>query len=260
MPRLAANLGMLFADRPLLQRFAAASAAGFKAVELQLPYAEAASAVRTEIERHGLTILGLNTGLGREGESGLAAVPGREEEFAAQFRQALDYAGAIGGSAIHCMAGLVPPEQRPAAEKTFIANLQRASDLVGAKPITLLIEPINTRDRPNYYLNRAEQAAAIVDRVGRANVKMQYDFYHQQIAGGDVIRRFQEHLPWIGHVQFAAVPSRAEPDEGELNFPAIFEAIDRSGYGGWVSAEYKPRGRTEDGLGWARAYGVVPQS
>jgi hydroxypyruvate isomerase len=157
------------------------------------------------------------------------------------------------------MAGLVPPEQRPAAEKTFIANLQRASDLVGAKPITLLIEPINTRDRPNYYLNRAEQAAAIVDRVGRANVKMQYDFYHQQIAGGDVIRRFQEHLRWIGHVQFAAVPSRAEPDEGELNFPAIFEAIDRSGYGGWVSAEYKPRGRTEDGLGWARAYGVVPQ-
>lgn len=259
MLRFAANLGMLFTDRPLLERFGAAARAGFKAVELQVPYAEPASAVRAEIEQHGLAILGLNTALGRPGESGLAAVPGREGDFADQFKQALDYAVAIGGSAIHCMAGLVSPERRAAAEKTFVNNLKRAADQVGSRAITLLIEPINTRDRPNYFLVRAEQGAEIIDRVADPRVKMQFDFYHQQIAGGDVIRRFETHMPWIGHVQFAAVPSRGEPDEGELNYPAIFEAIDRAGYRGWVSAEYKPRGRTEDGLAWAKPYGIVPQ-
>jgi hydroxypyruvate isomerase len=259
MPRLAANLGMLFADRPLLERFGAAAAAGFKAVELQFPYAEAASAVRAEIERHGLTMLGLNTAPGRQGESGLAAVPGREQDFAALVKQSLEYAVAIGGSAIHCMAGLVPPEQRPAADKVFVSNLTRAAEQAAAKGITILIEPINPRDRPDYFLTRAEQAADVIDRVGRPNVKLQFDFYHQQIVAGDILRRFEQHLPWIGHVQIAAVPSRAEPDEGEVNYPAILAAVDRLGYAGWVSAEYKPRGRTEDGLAWARPYGVMPQ-
>jgi hydroxypyruvate isomerase len=259
MPRLAANLGMLFADRPLLQRFGAAAAAGFSAIELQVPYAEAASAVRAEVERHGLTVLGLNTALGREGESGLAAVPGREQDFAAQFRQALDYATAIGGSAIHCMAGLVPPEQRPAAEKVFVGNLKRVAPLAAEKNITLLIEPINPRDRPNYFLTRAEQAADIINQVGAGNVKLQFDFYHMQIAAGDLLTRFEKHLPWIGHVQIAAVPSRAEPDEGEVNYPAILAAVDRLGYTGWVAGEYKPRGRTEDGLAWARPYGISPR-
>jgi len=258
MPRIAANLGLLFADRPLLQRFGAAAAAGFKAVELQFPYTEPAAAVREEIERHGLTMLGLNTALGRPGESGLAAVPGREAEFAAQFSQALDYASAIGGSAIHCMAGLVPPEQRPAAEKTFVANLARAAALAAPRNVTLLIEPINPRDRPDYFLTRPEQAAAIIDAVGHPNVKLQFDFYHAQIAGGDLIRRFQQHLSWIAHVQIAAVPSRAEPDEGEINYQAVLDAVDRLGYQGWVAAEYKPRGRTEEGLAWAARYGVVP--
>jgi hydroxypyruvate isomerase len=259
MPRLAANIGMLFADRPLLQRFGAAAAAGFTAVELQFPYAEAASAVRAEVERHGLTVLGLNTALGREGESGLAAVPGREQDFAAQFRQSLDYASAIGGTAIHCMAGFVAPEQRPAAAKVFVANLKRAAALAAEKNIMLLIEPINPRDRPNYFLSRAEQAADIIDQVGAGNVKLQFDFYHMQIVAGDLLYRFEKHLPWIGHVQIAAVPSRAEPDEGEVNYPAILAAIDRLGYTGWVAGEYKPRGRTEDGLAWARPYGVVPR-
>lgn len=253
MPRFAANLGMLFADRPLLERIGAAKAAGFEAVELQLPYAEPASAMRAELERHGLPMLGLNTSLGREGESGLAALPGREQDFADSFRQALDYAVAINGSAIHCMAGLVPPEQRPAAERTFIENLKRAADLAAAKRITLLIEPINARDRPNYFLTRPEQAAGIIDQVGSANVKLQFDFYHTQISGGDLLKRFEKHLPWIGHVQIAAVPSRAEPDEGEINYPAVLEAVDRLGYRGYVAAEYKPRGRTEDGLGWMKA-------
>src|SRR3954470_23792890 len=138
MPRLAANLGMLFGTRPLLERFGAAAAAGFKAVELQFPYAEQASAVRAEIERHGLTMLGLNTAPGRQGESGLAAVPGREQDFAAQFKQSLGYAVAIGGSAIHCMCGIVPPEQRPAADKVFVSNLTRCAEQAAAKGLTIL--------------------------------------------------------------------------------------------------------------------------
>ena len=252
MPRFAANLGMLFADRPLLQRIGAAAAAGFKAVELQIPYATPAAEVRAEIERHGLTMLGLNTPMGREGESGLAAMPGREQDFAAAFKQALDYAMAVNGSAIHCMSGLVPPEQRPAAERVYIANLSRAADLAAEKDITILIEPINPRDRPTYFLTRPEQAADVIDKIRKPNVKLQFDFYHTQISGGDLFKRFEKHLPWIGHVQVAAVPSRAEPDEGEINYPAVFEMVDKLGYRGWVSAEYKPRGKTEDGLAWMR--------
>ena len=253
MPRFAANLGMLFADRPMLQRVGAAAAAGFKAVELQLPYAEPATDMRGEIERYGLTMLGINTPMGGEREFGLAALPGREADFAAAFQQALDYIVAINGTAIHCMTGGVPPEQRKAAERTFIANLSRAADLAAAKNITLLLEPINPRDRPTYFLTTPEQAAKLIDEIGKPNVKIQFDFYHTQISGGDIIKRFEKHLPWIGHVQFAAVPSRAEPDEGEINYPAVFEAVDKLGYRGWVAAEYKPRSVTEDGLRWMNA-------
>jgi hydroxypyruvate isomerase len=253
MPRFAANLGMLFADRPLLERIGAAAAAGFRAVELQFPYATPAAEVRAEVERQGLTMLGLNTAMGGEGEFGLAAVPGREREFEAAFQQALDYVVTIGGTAIHCMAGGVAPDRRTAAERAFVANLARAADVAAAKNITLLIEPINPRDRPTYFLTTPEQGAKIIDEIGKPNVKLQFDFYHTQISGGDLIKRFEKHLPWIGHVQVAAVPSRAEPDEGEINYPAVFDMADKLGYRGWVAAEYKPRGRTEDGLGWLRA-------
>jgi hydroxypyruvate isomerase len=150
----------------------------------------------------------------------------------------------------------VPPEQRPAAEKTFIANLTRAADLARDKAITLLIEPINTRDRPNYFLNRAEHAADIIAKVGRPNVKIQFDFYHAQIVAGDLITRFEKHLPLVGHVQIASVPLRTEPDEGEINYPAVFAALDKFGWAGWVACEYKPRGRTEDGLSWGRSFGL----
>ncbi|HEX4554798.1 MAG TPA: TIM barrel protein, partial [Xanthobacteraceae bacterium] len=177
-------------------------------------------------------------------------------EFAEVFKQALDYAVAIGGSAIHTMAGMVPPEQRPAAERVFVANLARAADLAAQKYIMLLIEPLNARDRPDYFVARVEQAADLIARIDRPNVRIQFDFYHLQIIGGDLLKRFEKFLPLIGHVQVAAVPSRAEPDEGEVNYPAIFEALDRLGYTGWVGCEYKPRGRTEDGLGWGRRYGL----
>jgi 2-dehydrotetronate isomerase len=255
VPRFAANLAYLFTERPLLERFGAAAAAGFRAVELQFPYDHAPSAVKAELERHRLTMLGVNTALGRSGE-GVAAVPGHEQEFATLFKQALDYVVAIGGCQIHCLAGKVPPEQRPAAETTFIRNLVRAADAARAQGITVLIEPINPRDRPDYFLTRAEQAADIIAKVERPNVRIQFDFYHAQIVGGDLIRRFEKHLPVVGHVQIAAVPSRQEPDEGEVNYPAIFAALDRLGWGGWIGCEYRPRGKTEDGLGWARGYGI----
>ncbi len=257
MPRFAANLAYLFTERPAIERFAAAASAGFNAVELQFPYDVAPAAVRAEIAKHGLTQLGLNTPLGpRDGDTGLAAVPGREREWDAAFKQALDYVVAIGGTAIHCMAGKVPAEQRPAAERTFIANLARAADLAREHSVTLLIEPLNPRDRPGYFLNRVEQAADIVAKVERPNVKIQFDFYHVQIIGGDLITRFEKHLPLLGHVQIAAVPSRAEPDEGEINYPGVFAALDQLGWKGWTACEYRPRGRTEDGLGWGKAYGL----
>jgi hydroxypyruvate isomerase len=254
MLRLAANLGYLFAERPPIERFAAAAAAGFKAVELLFPYDQPPSDARREIERNRLTMLGINTPLAAGGAPGLAGVPGRETEFAAAFRQALDYAAAIGAASIHCMAGVVLPEQRAAGETTFVANMTRAADLAAEKRLTLLVEPLNRRDRPNYLIQRPEHAAELIARIGRPNVRIQFDFYHVQIEGGDLMTRFEHHLPLIGHVQIAAVPSRAEPDEGEVNYPAILAMLHRSTYAGYVSCEYKPRGRTEDGLSWAARY------
>lgn len=256
MLRLAANLGYLFAERPLLERFAAAAASGFQAVELQFPYGEPARAVRREIERHSLTMLGINTPLGPDGEPGLAGVPGRERDFETALGTAVAYAREIGGTAIHCMAGNVPPERAAEGERVFARNLARAADLAGAHGITILIEPLNHRDRPGYLLRRVEQAAAIVAAVGRPNVRLQFDCYHVQIEGGDLTARFADHLAAIGHVQIAAVPSRAEPDEGEVNYPALLDMIGHSAYAGFIGCEYKPRGRTEDGLSWAQRFGI----
>src|SRR4029077_11468770 len=255
MPRFAANLGHLFTERPLIERFGAAAAAGFAAVELQFPYDIAPSAVTAELKRHGLTQLGVNTP--QCPEFGLAALPGRERDWDAAFKRALDYVTAIGGSAIHCMTGTVPPEQRPAAETVFIKNLERAAADAAKANITLLIEPINQRDRPGFFLSRVEHAADVIGKVGAPNVRIQFDFYHVQIMSGDLLKRFEQFFPVLCVVQVAAVPPGGEPDEGEIIYPAVFETIDRSGYAGWIGCEYKPRTRTEDGLGWAKKYGVV---
>src|SRR5271155_2975813 len=238
MPRFAANLGHLFTERPLIERFGAAAAAGFTAVELQFPYDVAPAAVKAELARYGLTQLGINTPQGPE--FGLAALPGRERDFDAAFRRALDYVLAIGGRAIHCMTGVVPVEERPAAETVFVRNISRAAAQAAKSDITLLIEPINPRDRPGYFLSRLEHASDIVEKVDAPNVRIQFDFYHVQIVGGDLIKRFEKYLPVIGHTQTAAVPTRGEPDEGEINYPAVFTAIDRLGYPGFIGCEYKP--------------------
>jgi len=260
MPKFAANIAYMFTERPLLERVGAAARAGFKAIELQFPYDHPPALLKAEIDKHGLTVLGLNTERGGEGEFGLAAVPGREVEFAGLFAKALDYIVAVGGRSVHCLAGAVAPELRQEAQRTFIANLKHAADLAAKRNIFLLIEPINPIERPNYFLNYVEHAAEVIDVVGRPNVKMQFDFYHVQIMQGNLIRRFEKHLPYVGHVQIAAVPTRHEPDEGEINHSELFKALDALGWADWIACEYRPRGRTEDGLGWARPYGVVPKN
>ncbi|HEY4140348.1 MAG TPA: TIM barrel protein [Pseudolabrys sp.] len=261
MPRFAANLGYLYTDRPLLQRIDAAAASGFKAVELQLPYDVPAAHVKAALERNNIAVLGINTPPGaREDEFGLAAVPGREKDWQVLFGRALDYITTIGGTAIHCIAGKVPPEQRPAAERTFIENLKVSADIAAAKNITLLIEPINPRDRPNYFLNHVEHAADIIAKAGKPNIKIQYDFYHVQIVAGDLITRLEKFLPVVGHLQCAAVPVRHEPDGGEINYPFVFSEVDRLGFKGWIGCEYRPRGKTEAGLGWGREYGLKTAS
>jgi len=259
MPRFSAHVGYLFPDRSLPDRFDAVAAAGFKAVDMPACYEVPAAALRDAVARNGLTPLGINTPRhGDGGSHGLAALPGREKDWDASFALALEYATTIGNSAIHCMAGIVDDGQRAQAETVFVSNLKRAADIAAANGLKLLIEPINPRDAPGYFLNRIEHAADIVAKVGKPNVRIQFDFYHAQIVGGDLIRRLEKYFSLVGHLQCAAVPVRHEPDGGEINYPFVFAEVDRLGYQGWVGAEYHPRGRTEDGLGWARPYGVVP--
>jgi hydroxypyruvate isomerase len=201
-------------------------------------------------------MLGVNTPRGGSADFGLGAVPGREAKFQAGFDLSLDYARAIGATAIHCMAGKSASGDRAAAESVFIDNLRIAADKAQSTGITLLIEPINHRDAPGYVLTRSDEAAAIIERTGRANIRLMFDCYHLQITEGDLTRRLETLLPIIGHVQIAAVPSRAEPDEGEIDYAHILAHLDRLGYAGWVGAEYKPRGLTEAGLGWREKLGV----
>jgi 2-dehydrotetronate isomerase len=256
MPRFSANLGHLFPELPLIERIGAAANAGFKAIELQQPYELAPSAVTAEIVKHGLTMLNLNSPPSAAGEGGLAAVAGREAEFWTLFTKALDYVVAIGGTSIHVLAGIVPPHERPAAEKVFVANLVRAADAAAAKNIFILLEPLNQRDRPDYFISHIEHIADVIAKVGKPNVTIMYDFYHVQVMQGDVLKRMEKHLPLIGHVQFAGPPSRTPPQTGELNYPVIFDAIDAMGWKGWVGAEYGPGGPTLDSLSWGKPYGI----
>ncbi|NVO14469.1 MAG: TIM barrel protein [Rhodoplanes sp.] len=255
MSRFSANLGFLFADRPHVERIDAAAAAGFAAVEMHWPYDVPAAVLREALDRNRVAMLGINTPVGdrARGDNGLAAIPGREAEFAAAFDLALSYAVALDGTAVHCMAGAAPIDA--ATERTFVTNLAAAADKAATVSKTILIEPLNDRDAPGYFLRQVEQAAAVIAMVGRGNVKIMFDCYHVQIMGGDIVRRFERFRDLVGHVQIAAVPSRAEPDEGELAYPEICRTFDRLGWAGWIGAEYKPRGRTEDGLGWLAAHG-----
>lgn len=260
MPRFAANIQLMFNEYPFLDRFEAARRVGFKAVECQSPYGHSIGDIRSKLDQTGLTLALINT---RPGDPaidgfGLGAMAGREAEFQARVDQALEYADALGVQKIHAMAGDCGDTLENSA--CFVSNIREAGEKAAEYGKTILIEPLNPRDRPNYFLRATTRAADFVVEIGLANVKLQFDAYHVQIIEGNVLRRLKQLIPLIGHVQIAGVPTRAEPDEGEVDYPAFFKALDEVGYDGWVGAEYRPRARTEDGLGWAKPYGVLPLS
>ncbi|MCX5478321.1 TIM barrel protein [Kaistia geumhonensis] len=256
MLRFSANLGFLWAELPLAGRIAAAGRAGFSAVEMHWPYDVPAESVAAAAAEAGVVVTGVNTVRGNvaAGEFGLGALPGREGEFEASVAEAVAFCRATGATSIHAMAGVI--DDTPASRTTFIANLRRAADEAARDGVTLLLEAINPRDKPGYFYSRVDEAAEIAEAVGLDNVRLLFDVYHVGVATGDVLTRLRRFFPLIGHVQIAAVPSRAEPDEGEIAYPAIFTALEELGYRGWVGCEYKPRGDTTEGLVWTERLGV----
>lgn len=257
MPRFAANLSMMYNEVPFLDRFAAAARDGFEAVEYLFPYEHTPEDIATRLRDNGLVqaLFNLPPGNWAQGERGMACHPGREAEFAATVQAALPYALATGCRKLHAMAGLVPAGvSAQAARATYVANLRTAARTLAPHGITLLTEPINTRDMPGYFLNYQQQAHDIATEVGEANLKVQMDFYHCQIMEGDLARRLQKHFSGVGHVQIAGVPDRHEPDQGEVNHPYLFEQLDALGYDGYIGCEYRPAGQTSAGLGWVRPY------
>jgi 2-dehydrotetronate isomerase len=263
MPRFAANISTMFTDRPFAERIQAAAEAGFKAVECQFPYEVEAGDLEARLDRAGVDMVLLNTPAGDfgAGERGLAGLPGREAEFRAGLDRALEYASRLGCPQIHVMAGVRPDGiSRDACLAVYTANLRIAADTCGSAGKVALIEPINTRDIPGYLLNTPGEGAALIAEIGADSLRLQFDFYHAQIMTGDLARSFERHLPLIGHVQIAGVPERHEPDTGEVNYPYLFDLMDRLGYAGWVGCEYFPAGSAEEGLGWAFRYGIAPKS
>lgn len=252
--RYSANLGFLFTDLPLPQAIHAAKDAGFDAVECHFPYDVPVADVAQALAETGLTMLGLNTWPGDKaaGDFGLAALTGREDEARAAIKQAVDYAVATGTKAIHVMAGRTDGGE--AAEATFRANLAYACDMAAPHDITILIEPINTRDVPRYHLSRTDHAVRLIGALGKPNLKLMYDCYHMQIMQGDQATNLRELLPVIGHIQIAAVPDRGEPDQGEIDYLWLMQELGRLGYGAPVGAEYKPRAGTLAGLGWLKRF------
>jgi hydroxypyruvate isomerase len=257
MPRFAANLSMLYGEHAFLDRFAAAAADGFDAVEYLFPYEHPPAALASRLASHGLQQVLFNAPPGdwAKGERGTACLPGREAEFRDGVRRALDYARALACPRVHLMAGIAPADaDRAALRATYLANLAWAA--AQASDISFLIEPINLRDIPGFFLNRQDHAHEIVAEVGAPNLKVQMDLYHCQIVEGDLARKIELYLPTgrVGHFQIAGVPERHEPDVGELHYPYLFELIDRLGWSGWIGCEYRPRGSTSAGLGWLQPY------
>ena len=253
MPKFAANLTLLFTEVPFLDRFAAARAAGFEGVEFQFAYAFDKAELRERLRRHGLTpvLHNLPPGDIEAGERGIAILPDRVDEFRDGVARAIDYAVALGCGQLNCLVGIAPPDADPILlRQTLVANLRFASDQLARKNIKLLIEPINTRDSPGFFLNRTAQADALIDDVGSDNLFIQYDVYHAQIMEGDLARTIEKHLPRIAHIQVADHPGRHEPGTGEIDYRVLFRHLDEIGYRGWVSGEYHPRAATSDGLGW----------
>ncbi|PAU63238.1 hydroxypyruvate isomerase [Pseudomonas sp. PIC25] len=260
MPRFAANLSMLFTEVDFLDRFAAAADAGFGGVEYLFPYDYPAEELKARLDANRLeqVLFNLPAGDWAKGERGIACHPDRVEEFRAGVDTAIAYAKVLGNRQINCLAGIRPQGYDCAIiEKTFVDNLKYAAEKLEAAGIHLVMEAINTRDIPGFYLNNTRQALDIREKVGSVNLYLQYDIYHMQIMEGDLARTLADQLVAINHVQLADNPGRHEPGTGEINYHFLFEHLDRIGYQGWVGCEYKPATTTAAGLGWMKAHNAI---
>jgi hydroxypyruvate isomerase len=259
LPKFSANLSFLFSDLPFLDRFAAAAAAGFRAVEYMAPYDYDPREIARRLADLGLTqvLFNLPAGDWDSGERGLAILPGRMNAFRDGVVRGLDYAETLGCERINCLAGIAPMgADRRILEATFLDNLVFAADAAARRSVRLLIEPINTRDMPGFFLNRTDDALNLIERVGSPNLWLQADIYHMQIMEGDLARRLQAAAPRIAHIQIADNPGRREPGTGEINYGFLLPLIDQLGYDGWVGCEYRPTSTVEASLGWMSAFGA----
>jgi hydroxypyruvate isomerase len=254
MIRLSANLGFLWKGLPLEEAVRRAKAAGFDAVEFHAPYAVPAETMRALLRDLALPVAGINTRSGdvASGEFGIAAAPGREAEARAAIDEALAYAATIGARYVQVTAGRAAEAERGRARETLLRSLDYASRSAEPRGITIVIEPLNPFDMRGAFLTGTKQAADIIAELARPNVKILFDCYHMQIMEGNLTRRLETLMPIIGHIQIAAVPTRAEPDTGEIAYDRLLNAIDAMGYEGVIGAEYRPRGEVEAGLGWMR--------
>jgi hydroxypyruvate isomerase len=272
MPQFAANLSWLYTELPFPERFAAAARDGFKAVEFLSPYAWPASELQALLTANDLQLVLFNAPPGGTDAAsidaawatpscrGIACLPGHEAEFRAGIALALRYAQALDCPRIHVMAGILPEGvAREAVQPVYVSNLRHAAEAAAAVGVEVLIEPINTRDIPRYFLNRQDPAHDIIREVGAANLKVQMDLYHCQVVEGDLAMKLRHYLPTgrVGHIQIAGAPGRNEPDLGEINYAYLFSVLDALGYSGWVGCEYRPvrgtgAGATSAGLGWLK--------
>jgi hydroxypyruvate isomerase len=248
-----ANLGFLWPGLTLPDQMRAAARAGFEAIELHWPYATPPRQLRDLCGELGLALLGINTVRGdvARGDNGLAALPGRRDEFRAAMAQSIDYCRLSGATAIHCMAGRVAAPDRPAARDTLVENLKHAGELATTAGVTLLVEPLNPGDAPDYLYSTNAEAAEIIARVGSPNLRLMFDAYHVGRVGADIDREIETYMPLVGHIQIASIPARREPSLANGgHFPGFVRTLERLGYAGWIGAEYRPEAATDAGLGW----------
>ena len=257
MPKLNANITMMFQEVDFLERFAKAAQAGFKAVEFLFPYDYPAEQLAGRLQEHGLqqVLFNLTVGDFAAGERGIAIFPERKAEFQEGVGRAIEYAKVLGCGMVNCLAGLAPEGgDRDVFKATLVDNLRFAADLLARENVRLLLEPINTRDMPGFFVHHTLDALEIFGEVGHDNLWLQYDIYHMQIMEGNLTATIREHLKRIAHMQLADVPGRHEPGSGEINYPNLFNFIDEAGYEGWIGCEYIPAGDTGAGLGWIEGY------
>ncbi len=258
MPKFAANLSMLFTELPFLERFAAAKAAGFLAVEFQFPYGFAIADVAARVRDNGLQVVLFNLPPGDfdKGDRGIACLPGREAEFAKGLDTGLAYAAALDCKKMNCLAGIRPQTlAKPKALDTLLENIELAASRLKAEGVALLIEPINPSDIPGFLLNSSADGIAVMDALASSPIMLQYDVYHMQRVEGELSNTLQRLLPRIGHIQIADAPARHEPGTGEINFHHVLRHIDALGYDGWIGCEYRPKTTTMEGLGWIADHG-----